>query len=248
LPWGPSTAVEQKDIKAADEQDEAEKALIASLPKSHEKRVISFGLYGNNTKYTHGAVKNSELAQVEKEVDPAPLLTLPCSRHPSGLFPWVGVPLLCHRRCPALHHRLSSREWRRDRIHSLRCRLSFSPSLSSLTRPLSGKGHAAGMFYRFLVASDTTVDRFIIRDVDSRLNSRDRLAVEDWIQSKQAIHIIRDHVNHCLPMNGITMEDSPLLVLTPPPPLSIRRSGGMWGGVNGALPMIKEQVEDWSDR
>jgi hypothetical protein len=75
-------AVEQKDIKAADEQDEAERALIASLPKSHEKRVISFGLYGNNTKYTHGAVKNSELAQVEKEVDLAPLLTLPLLSSP----------------------------------------------------------------------------------------------------------------------------------------------------------------------
>lgn len=58
------------------------------------------------------------------------------------------------------------------------------------------------MFYRFLVASDTTVDRYIIRDVDSRLNARDRLAVEEWIKSKQSIHILRDHVNHCIPMNG----------------------------------------------
>lgn len=24
--------------------------------------------------------------------------------------------------------------------------------------------------------------------------------------------------------------------------------GGMWGGVHGALPMIKEQIEEWSDR
>jgi hypothetical protein len=63
-------------------------------------------------------------------------------------------------------------------------------------------GHAAGMFYRFLVAADSTVDRFIIRDVDSRLNARDRLAVEEWIQSKLAVHVLRDHVNHCLPMNG----------------------------------------------
>jgi hypothetical protein len=29
-------------------------------------------------------------------------------------------------------------------------------------------------FSRFLVADDATVDRYIIRDVDSRLNSRDR--------------------------------------------------------------------------
>lgn len=63
-------------------------------------------------------------------------------------------------------------------------------------------GYASGMFYRFLVAVDHNVDRYIIRDVDSRLNSRDRLAVEEWINSKLAIHIERDHVNHCIPMNG----------------------------------------------
>ena len=37
-----------------------------------------------------------------------------------------------------------------------------------------GQGVAAGMFYRFLVAADSSVDRYIIRDVDSRLNARDR--------------------------------------------------------------------------
>ena len=79
----------------------------------------------------------------------------------------------------------------------------------------SGMGYAAGMFYRFLVAADTSVDRYIVRDVDSRLNARDRyvkellvavnmirFAVEDWITSKQPIHVMRDHVNHCIPMNG----------------------------------------------
>ena len=35
-------------------------------------------------------------------------------------------------------------------------------------------GYSSGMFWRFMVASDETVDRFIVRDVDSRLNSRDR--------------------------------------------------------------------------
>jgi len=40
------------------------------------------------------------------------------------------------------------------------------------------KGGIAGMFWRFLVADDPTVDRFIIRDSDSRLNARERFAVE----------------------------------------------------------------------
>jgi hypothetical protein len=86
-------------------------------------------------------------------------------------------------------------------------------------------GYASGMFWRFLVAGDPTVDRYIVRDVDSRLNARDRLAVEEWIDSKVKFHVIRDHVNHCLKVNG-----------------------GMWGGVKGALPNIKTDVLDWSSR
>lgn len=39
----------------------------------------------------------------------------------------------------------------------------------------AGMGYISGMFWRFFVASDETVDRYIIRDADSRLNARDRL-------------------------------------------------------------------------
>jgi len=54
-----------------------------------------------------------------------------------------------------------------------------------------------------MIASDSTVDRYIIHDVDSRLNSRDRIAIEEWITSKYPIHIVRDHVNHCIYSNEI---------------------------------------------
>jgi hypothetical protein len=37
-----------------------------------------------------------------------------------------------------------------------------------------GMGKIGGMFWRFMVADDPTVDRYIIRDVDSRMNARDR--------------------------------------------------------------------------
>ena len=89
----------------------------------------------------------------------------------------------------------------------------------------SGMGYSAGMFYRFLVAADSTIDRYIIRDADSRLNARDRLAVQDWVESKKPVHILRDHVNHCNTING-----------------------GMWGGVMGALPSIAEHIMEWKDR
>ena len=81
-------------------------------------------------------------------------------------------------------------------------------------------GGIGGMFWRFLVAADRDVDRFIIRDSDSRLNPRERcaiateclsdclsecltkcheprstvrrLAVEEWIASGKRMHSIRD--------------------------------------------------------
>jgi len=34
---------------------------IKDLPPSSEKRVISYGLYGSNPKYTQGAIRNAEL-------------------------------------------------------------------------------------------------------------------------------------------------------------------------------------------
>jgi hypothetical protein len=36
-----------------------------------------------------------------------------------------------------------------------------------------------GMFWRFMASDDESVDRFIIRDSDSRLNARDRFATEE---------------------------------------------------------------------
>ena len=41
----------------------------------------------------------------------------------------------------------------------------------------SMSGGIGGMFWRFLVAADRDVDRFIIRDSDSRLNPRERCAI-----------------------------------------------------------------------
>jgi len=76
-----------------------------------------------------------------------------------------------------------------------------------------------------MIASDSTVDRYIIHDVDSRLNSRDRIAIEEWITSKYPIHIVRDHVNHCIVMNG-----------------------GMWGGTKDILSSMKDKILNWHSR
>jgi len=72
------------------------------------------------------------------------------------------------------------------------------------------QGGIAGMFWRFLVADDPKVDRYIIRDSDSRISDREARAVDEWIRSGKKYHILRDHPSH----SGYSI------------------SGGIWGGVH----------------
>jgi hypothetical protein len=72
-----------------------------------------------------------------------------------------------------------------------------------------------GTFWRFLVAEDPDIDRYLVRDCDSVVNVRERLAVDEWIESGKHFHVMRDNYTHCE------------LVLA-----------GLWGGVAGALPGI----------
>ena len=55
---------------------------------------------------------------------------------------------------------------------------------------------------RFLVADDIFVDRFVVRDADSRPNAREWAAVQEWIESGYSAHIMRDHPAHDVVMNA----------------------------------------------
>ena len=57
------------------------------------------------------------------------------------------------------------------------------------------KGHLF-MFNRFEPFKDLTIERFIVRDTDSRLNKREAAAVQEWIDSGKEFHIMRDHEQH----------------------------------------------------
>jgi len=81
-----------------------------------------------------------------------------------------------------------------------------------LVKMKGGEGAIAGMFWRFLVADDISVDRYIIRDTDSRLNEREARAVDAWIESGKAYHVLRDHPSHS----------------------AAAISGGLWGGTRDA--------------
>lgn len=74
----------------------------------------------------------------------------------------------------------------------------------------------SGLFWRFLAADDAEI--MICRDTDSRLSERERIAVEQWLDSDKQFHIMRDHPHH--------------FVLIP---------GGMWGckGMEGMEELIE---------
>ena len=58
------------------------------------------------------------------------------------------------------------------------------------------------MTWRFLPLLDDMVDMFMSRDADSLILQREVDAVQEWLSSDKAFHIMRDHGLHCIAMLG----------------------------------------------
>lgn len=86
------------------------------------------------------------------------------------------------------------------------------------------KNNWEGLFWRFLPASEKDVDIFISRDIDSRLNEREKAAVDEWLASDKDIHCMRDHIEHNVPILG-----------------------GMWGSRKRVLFNIESLINEWVD-
>ncbi|XP_037069611.1 uncharacterized protein LOC119090992 [Pollicipes pollicipes] len=82
------------------------------------------------------------------------------------------------------------------------CDVRNLPGLGDLSKKF-------GMIWRFMPLADDTVERFIVRDLDSLIGSRERAAVDEWIASNKTFHAMRD-----APAHGTEI------------------LGGMWGGWN----------------
>ena len=138
------------------------------------KKVISFSLWGDDPKYTMGAIENASLSKI--------------------IYPdWVcrfyigkSVPL-----------------------HIVEHLSKFN---NTEIVKMNEEGDWRGMFWRFWIASDESVDIAIVRDCDSRVWLRERTAVKEWLASDKDFHIIKDHPYHSTPILG-----------------------GMWGVRNGLL-------------
>lgn len=74
-----------------------------------------------------------------------------------------------------------------------------------------------GMFWRFFAADSEDV--VLSRDTDSRINLREKHAVDAWLNSDKPFHIMRDHPHH----NAVIL-------------------GGMWGSRNSVLKGITRHI------
>jgi protein O-GlcNAc transferase len=142
-------------------------------------KIISFSLWGQDPKYTVGAIRNAELAP---EIYPG----------------WT---------C-----RFYTGEDVTDEIKS---------QLLDLKSEVVEMGEAdwGGLFWRFFAAKENTM---ISRDTDSRLDLREKAAVDEWLASDKDFHIMRDHPYH-----------------------KTEILGGMWGCRNGILDNIKGMIHDY---
>ena len=148
------------------------------------KKIISFSLWGDNPKYTIGAIKNANLTN---EIY-------------NG---WISR-FYCGKSVP---------ENILDQLKSIyNCEVVL----------MDEDGDWSGMFWRFLSSSELDVEVMLSRDCDSRLNLREKAAVDEWIKSYKSFHIMRDH-----PWHGTQI------------------LGGMWGVKYPKLKRMKEMVEDY---
>jgi tetratricopeptide (TPR) repeat protein len=83
----------------------------------------------------------------------------------------------------------------------------------------SSEGEApfyARLLWRFEVVNDSSVRRFLVRDADSLLTVKERVAVDAWLASDAYFHLMRDFYTH-----------TDLML------------AGLWGGVANVLPDLK---------
>lgn len=64
---------------------------------------------------------------------------------------------------------------------------------------INAEGKTYGMFWRFYATDIEDADYVIFRDADSRLSIREKLAVDEWIESGKTLHVMRDHPAHYIP-------------------------------------------------
>ena len=141
-------------------------------------------MWGDNPKYTVGAIKNALLAQI---IYPEWICRF-----------YIGNDVPQHIR---------------NQLDDLNVEIMEMMDM--------GDSGWNGTFWRFFAAD--SYDIVICRDTDSRLNLRERVAVDEWLSSDKDFHIMRDHPYH----------NTEILA-------------GTWGCRNGILRGMEEAIQDYN--
>jgi hypothetical protein len=83
----------------------------------------------------------------------------------------------------------------------------------------------SGLMWRFSVLQDPHVDRFLLRDADSLISTREVAAVQAWLRSDKWFHAMRDYFTH-----------TELLL------------AGMWGGCGGVFTGVRQSMVEFIRR
>tara|TARA_R110000824_G_scaffold47584_3_gene135333 strand:- start:231 stop:911 length:681 start_codon:yes stop_codon:yes gene_type:complete len=148
-------------------------------------KLITFCLWGDDPKYSVGALRNAELA-------PTIYPGWECRFYVANCAPPETIK-----------------------------ELNKMPGVQVVEK--KEEGNWSSMFWRFEAAGEEDVEVMISRDTDSRLNLREKAAVDEWMDSDKGFHAMRDHPWHGYPVLG-----------------------GMWGAKKGTLPQMKEMINDFS--
>ncbi|WP_419701098.1 hypothetical protein [Mucilaginibacter sp. NFX135] len=153
-------------------------------------KYISYSLWGDNTLYTTGMIRNMEQAAV--------------------LYPdWQIVVYFDDTVPPEIIHTIKEK--------------------GAIT--INRTGDIYGMFWRFYAADMDGCTHIIFRDCDSRLTMREKLAVDEWVNSNNMIHIMRDHPHH----RSID-EHNAFHIL-----------GGLWG-IKGGVVQMRSMISNFAEK
>jgi hypothetical protein len=135
------------------------------------KNLIVYSLWGDNSLYWTGAIKNIELA--------------------NKYFPdWI-CRFYIDKEC---------KKNLIDSIVGQNVEVVLMKNSEYNYKNLSDKFDNNGLFWRFLPLCEEDVSIVLSRDCDSRITEREVNAVNQWISSDKDFHIMRDHPYHAVPI------------------------------------------------
>ena len=123
-------------------------------------KVVSFSLWGNESRYTIGSLKNADLAK--------------------EFYPDFECWFYIHK--PSVPQNIIDELAKRDNV-----KIFFKDGDINTTKP---------MMWRFEPITNPEVEVMLSRDTDTRILPREKLAVDEWLQSDKLLHSMRDHPHH----------------------------------------------------